>query len=146
MRAKIVLALLIILAVSCSNQERVKWQTFQSALMQQEKNEKPIMFFFYSTSCVYCKVMEKSTLNNKEIADTINENFIPVKLNIDNKLPIGKGLPSPSKLAATFRVRGVPAVFFVNKEHNVVKKLTGFQPVFLFKKHLKEVIEQKESD
>ncbi len=146
MGRKIALAFLILTLVSCSNENRVKWHKFSSALLEQEESEKPIMFFFYSTSCVYCKLMEKSTLNNKEIAAIINKEFIPVKLNVDNKLPIAKDLPSPSQLAATFRVRGVPAIFFVNKEHRVIKKVVGFQPVFLFKKHLKEALSVSEEN
>ncbi len=146
MGRKIALAFLILTLVSCSNVNRIKWHNFSNALLEQEESEKPIMFFFYSTSCVYCKLMEKSTLNNKEIASIINKEFIPVKLNVDNKLPIAKDLPSPSQLAATFRVRGVPAIFFVNKEHRVIKRVVGFQPVFLFKKHLKEALSVSEEN
>ncbi len=134
------LLLLTLILNSCTNVQRIKWHNFSDALLEQEESEKPLMFFFYSNSCVYCKLMEKSTLNNKEIAAIINNQFIPVKLNIDNKLPIGKNLPSPSQLASTFKVRGIPAIFFVNKEHKVIKKITGFQPVFLFKKHLNEIL------
>ncbi len=135
-----VLLFFLLVSVSCSNVNRIRWRSFSNALLEQEESEKPIMFFFYSTSCMYCKLMEKSTLNNNGIAATINKNFIPVKLNIDNKLPIGKDLPSPAQLAATFKVRGVPAIFFVNKEHRVIKNISGFQPVFLFQKHLNEVL------
>ncbi|BBB33630.1 conserved hypothetical protein [Thermotomaculum hydrothermale] len=134
------LLFILLLLTSCSNIERVKWREFSNALLEQEESDKPIMFFFYSTSCMYCKMMEKSTLNNREISEIINKNFIPIKLNVDNKLPLGKDLPSPSQLAATFRVKGVPAIFFVNKEHKIIKTVTGFQPVFLFKKHLNEAL------
>ena len=147
MQKKIVaLFLTLLLLTSCSNIEKIKWRDFSKALLEQEESEKPIMFFFYSTSCMYCKMMEKSTLNNREISEIINKNFIPIKLNIDNKLPLGKDLPSPSNLAATFRVRGVPAIFFVNKEHKIIKTVTGFQPVFLFKKHLKEALSLAKED
>ncbi len=138
--AKLALFILLFSIISCNDVHRIKWHNFSDALLEQEESEKTIMFFFYSTSCMYCNLMEESTLNNKEIADIINKEFIPVKLNVDNKLPIGKDLPSPSRLASTFKVTGVPAIFFVNKEHRVIKKVTGFQPVFLFKKHLKEVL------
>lgn len=139
----LLIACIILFSTACNKADRIKWRPFSKALIEQEKNEKIIMFYFYSTSCMYCKLMQSSTLNEEEISRIINSNFIPVKLNIDNTTPMDNDLPSPSHLAATFKVNGVPAIYFVDKDYKVVKAITGYQPVYLFKKHLKEVLKDK---
>jgi len=135
-----------LLLTSCNTKNLIHWKGFSDALLEQETGGQPIMFFFYSNHCIYCKLMERSSLNNKEIAEMINKNFIPVKLNIENKMPLGRNLPSPYKLATTFRVRGVPVIFFVNKEHKIFEKIEGYQPVFKLKKFLKEAIEKNKEN
>ncbi len=138
-------SLVLVFSLSCDKTERINWRPFSKALIEQEKSEKIIMFYFYSTSCMYCKLMQSSTLNQEEVANIINSNFIPVKLNVDNTTPMDNNLPSPAHLAATFKVNGVPAIFFVDKDYKVLKAVTGYQPVYLFKKHLSEVLKVKEN-
>jgi len=53
-----------------------------------EKDPKPIVVFIHTDWCMYCKSMTKHSLKNKEIANTLNEDFYFISFNAEQKEPI----------------------------------------------------------
>ena len=54
---------------------QLKTHTFQEAEQLAIKNPKPIVVFIHTAWCTYCKMMENSTFKNKEVIETVNENY-----------------------------------------------------------------------
>ena len=78
---------------------------------------KPVLLHFYSDTCPPCKMMEKNTFPNPAIIDTIQNSFIPVKLNA-NRFP---------REAQMFKVQSVPMDFVLAPDGQIIHKANGGQ-------------------
>ena len=78
---------------------------------------KPVLLHFFSDTCPPCKMMEKSTFPNPTIANTIQNSFIPVKLNVRNY----------PREAQMFNVQGVPMDIVLSPDGQQVQVAVGGQ-------------------
>lgn len=65
--------------------DKVKWLTVADLQVAYGKNPKPILVDVYTDWCGWCKVMDKETYNNDNVAAYINEHYYAVKLNAEQK-------------------------------------------------------------
>lgn len=72
---KNILLLLVLFCAIPSAFAQLKTHTFQEAEQLAIKNPKPIVVFIHTAWCTYCKMMENSTFKNKEVIETVNENY-----------------------------------------------------------------------
>lgn len=69
---------LILLASSLMASE-IKWaKDFEAGIKQAQAQNKPVFFVFSRHTCHYCVVLEKNAFQNKEVIETLNENFISI--------------------------------------------------------------------
>jgi thiol-disulfide isomerase/thioredoxin len=93
------------------------------------KSSKPIILFYYSTSCQFCRAQMREMLNHMDrykdnvLIVTTNEDFKSMRLfidyfNLDKYENVIAGLDTSNTIETTFRVIGVPftAVFSNNKK------------------------------
>src|ERR671921_2845222 len=73
---------------SAKTREKLPWMKLQEAQAAAKKQNKPILIDLYTDWCGWCKVMDKQTYANKNVAAYINEKFYPVKLNAEMKQAI----------------------------------------------------------
>ena len=66
----------------------VNWLTFEEAVERSKTEKKKIFIDVYTDWCGYCKVMDKNTFSQADIAQYLNENFYPVKFNAEQKQDI----------------------------------------------------------
>src|SRR5215213_5456884 len=71
--------------------ESIQWLTLQQAEESNKKLQKPILIDLYTDWCGWCKVMDKQTYSNKQVAAYIMDKFYPVKLNAEQKQAITFG-------------------------------------------------------
>ena len=76
---------------------------------------KPVLVHFFSDTCPPCKMMEKNTFPNPEIAATVQNSFIPVKLNA-NQFP---------REAQMFNVQSVPMDIVLSSGNSFSLRGTG---------------------
>ncbi|XP_076824594.1 spermatogenesis-associated protein 20-like isoform X2 [Clavelina lepadiformis] len=64
----------------------VKWYPWGEEAFRKAKNESKLIFLSvgYST-CHWCHVMEKESFENEEIANMLNQNFVPVKVDREER-------------------------------------------------------------
>ena len=61
----------------------VKWMTFEQAVEKSAKEKRKIFIDVYTDWCGWCKVMDKNTFTDPEIAKILNEKFYPVKFDAE---------------------------------------------------------------
>ncbi len=61
----------------------VKWMSFEEAVEKSKTEKRKIFIDIYTGWCGWCKVMDKNTFTDPEIAKLLNEKFYPVKLDAE---------------------------------------------------------------
>lgn len=63
----------------------IHWLTINEAEEAMKKQPKRVFVDIYTHWCGWCKVMDKKTFSNKELAQYMNEHFYAVKLNAEQQ-------------------------------------------------------------
>ena len=75
---------IIALLVVSSNlfaQDKINWVTINEALELQKKEPRKIIMDVYTKWCGPCKLLDKNTFGNKDVANYINKHYYAVKFN-----------------------------------------------------------------
>lgn len=59
----------------------VQWESLEKGLERSKNEGKPLIIYFHTEWCTYCKQMESEIFKDKEITDLMNNNYINVKVN-----------------------------------------------------------------
>lgn len=134
-----ILSILIVLFFLFSNlkSEEIKFVPGSWNMIVKQAGEKNKYIFVdaYTDWCGWCKVMDKQTFTDKKIIDFINQNFIPVRFEMETGF--GK------TLAMKYRVNGFPSYLFFNPQGKLVYQTVGFQKPDVFIKALNESLDPK---
>jgi len=136
-----ILTSLLFLTFICGThaQTTIKWYTIEEAFAMTKNEPRKIMIDVYTDWCGWCKVMDSKTFNNQVIADYLNKNFYPVKLNAEQKADISldgkvyKYIPSGSKGYHQLAYEllngnlGYPSVVFLDEKTNMIQPLQGYK-------------------
>ncbi len=119
---------------------KINWLTIEEAQALSKKNPKKIFVDVYTNWCKWCKVMDKQTFDNSEVANYVNENYYAVKLNAEGKKEITfkDQKTTEAQLARSMRVSSYPTVVFMNSEFTEVTPVPGFRKPDEFIKMLKQ--------
>src|SRR5487761_1757103 len=64
----------------------VEWYPWgEEALQKAKREEKPILLGVGYSACHWCHVMERESFENEEIAKVLNEHFVPVKVDREER-------------------------------------------------------------
>jgi thioredoxin-related protein len=94
----------------------IKWRSLDAAQQQDNAEKRKFMVFFHADWCAYCHKLEKNAFSNQEIAEYINTNFVPIKVDT----------MKDSQTAARFGVRGLPDIRFLTPEGDGIAKIPGY--------------------
>lgn len=122
---------------------KIKWMTFEEAIAAQKKVPKKIIMDAYTVWCGPCKMLDRNTFSNDDVADYINKNFYPVKFNAEGNDVINfkeNSFKNPNydpqkkykrnsqhQLAAYFGVRAYPTLLFIDEESNLISPIMGYK-------------------
>ena len=162
MKKLFLLSLLIIPLISFSQgklkKQKINWISLEKAEEYSSKYNQPILIFFYKEDCPYCDRMKKETLNNPEVINLINTNFLPVRLDgytkdiiVYNKKIYGNQQDAASgrkdwrhdfyfELGKYNESIITPTIVIMNSKHQKVEQFTGFQPKVQFLRGIKKLI------
>ena len=94
----------------------VAWQDYDAAQKMAQGQSRKFLLYFYTDWCGYCRKLEKETFSDKAVADYLNANFIPVRINSE-KMP---------KVASRYGVSGVPDLRFVSAKGEDIARWPGY--------------------
>ncbi len=63
--------------------QEIKWITLEDAVYLQQAAPRNIIIDVYTNWCGPCKLLDRNTFGNKDVAKYINENFYAVKFNAE---------------------------------------------------------------
>lgn len=137
---KLFLFLVLIAGISMNAQE-IEWMSMNEALEAQKKQPKKIFVDAYTTWCGPCKMLDKNTFGNKDVADYINKYYYPVKFNAEgNEIinykdkvyknpdydPERKGRNSVHHFALAMGVSAYPTMVFFDEKGDFLSPVKGY--------------------
>ena len=135
---------LLALIVACStatlfSQNEINWLSWEEAMELSKTEDKKILVDMYTKWCGWCKKMDRSTFRNPYIVEYINNNYIPVRFDAEQKQPLEyKGevynFKSTTRkgyheLAAKITGNNLryPSLVFLDENQEVIQSIPGFQ-------------------
>lgn len=131
---------LILLGAGVQAQE-INWMSMNEALAAQKKSPKKIIVDAYTTWCGPCKMLDKNTFGNKDVAKYINENFYAVKFNAEGDETVNykdKTFKNPSydasrtgrnsvhEFALAMGVNAYPTMVFFDEKGEYLTPIKGY--------------------
>ena len=161
MRKELILLLLVIIFVSFSGMAQdsgttsVKWYNIEEAEKLNKQQPKKIMIDVYTDWCGWCKKMDKETFNHPIIAEYINENYYPVKLDAESKNEItfngttykfvAQGARGYHELAAGLLngKMSYPSIAYMNEKMELLGAIPGYMTAQSIEPLLNYIVENK---
>lgn len=138
---KLFILTLTLFSLTLTAQE-INWVSLEEAIESQKTNPKKIFIDAYTTWCGPCKMLDKNTFHNKDVADYINEYYYAVKFNAEGNETITykgqtftnpnydfnkKGRNSSHQLTQHFGVRAYPTLLYLDEEANLITPVPGYK-------------------
>ena len=121
--------------------QKVNWLSIEKAQELQKKVPKNIIMDIYTDWCGPCKLMDKNTFQNPDVAQYLNNNFYAVKFNAEgtdeikfynqtfsnpNYDPNRKGRNATHQFTQFLGVKGYPTMVFFSEDGDPIMPLVGY--------------------
>lgn len=141
---KLVFVMVAVLSISFSSvAQQINWLSFEEALVLQKKNPKKIMMDVYANWCGPCKMLDKNTFQNPDVAKFVNDNYYAVKfngegnenirykgnnfINKDYKPERANSRNSVHDLTLALQINAYPTIVFFDEKGDLIFPLRGYQ-------------------
>jgi thioredoxin-related protein len=125
------------LAQAQKNKEGIKWVSFAQLEKAMKAQPRYILVDVGTDWCVYCKMLDKTTLSKQKVAKVLNKYFYAVKLNAEypQKIRFGgqtypfitqsnnKGIQG---LALALKVKSYPTLVILAPDYQVIHRQNGY--------------------
>lgn len=143
MRKYILLALFAVMATASISAQEINWVTLEEAVELQKKKPKKIMMDMYTSWCGPCKMLDRNTFKNKDLAAYVNKHYYAVKFNAEGNEVVefnGKTFSNPKydpakatrrnsghELARYFNIRSYPTILFLDEKAEFIAPIIGYK-------------------
>jgi thioredoxin-related protein len=123
--------------------QSVKWMSLDEAIELQKKSPKKIVMDVYTNWCGPCKMLDKNTFQNPDVAKYINQYFYAVKFNAEGNSKLtynGKTYGNPNykeelanrrngvhEFTYYLRVNSYPTVVYFDEKGNLLTSIIGYK-------------------
>lgn len=123
-------------------QEKVNWISMGEALEAQKEEPRKIIMDAYTNWCYPCKLMDKNTFGNPDVAKFINENFYAVKFDAEGNEEVnykGDVFSNPKydpkragrrnyqhDFAKALKISAYPTIAFFDEAGNLIAPVPGY--------------------
>jgi thioredoxin-related protein len=114
---------------------KLDWLALDAAVEKAKAQKKHVIVNVYATWCGYCKMMDKQTFGNQEVATQLRENFVLAKVNGESSSKVhwqGQEM-TERQFAKAVGVNGYPATYFLKPSAEMLGGVSGYirTPEFL---------------
>ena len=110
--------------------EEIQWHSYDNGMARGQFEKKKVFLHFTAAWCYYCGVMDKEAFKDPAIIASLNENFIPIKVDYDKE----------EKISRSYRVRGLPDTIFIAENGQIIGRRPGYIPPDQLKRILKSIL------
>ena len=148
--------LFLVLSFNSLSAQSIQWVSLAEAIEAQKANPKKIIIDVYTDWCGPCKLMDKNTFQNRDVAAYISKHYYAVKFNAEgnesitysgneflnpNYDPDKKGRNATHQFTQYLGIRGYPSLIFMSETTDLIMPLVGYQKpqqIELFLKMIKQ--------
>ena len=121
---------------------KINWVTIEEALQMQKKAPKKIIMDVYTVWCGPCKMLDKNTFQNQDVASYINEHYYAVKFNAEGDSSVtykDKTFSNPNydatkanrrnsahEFSRYLNVNAYPTMVFFDEKGDYITPVTGY--------------------
>ena len=153
----IVLSFFLLFSIGLVSAQEINWITIEEAEALQKTAPKKIIMDMYTSWCGPCKMLDRNTFQNKDVADYVNKHYYAVKFNAEGNDDVtfqGKEYTNPNydpakankrnsghQFAGHFGVRSYPTMVFLAENGEFIAPIIGYktpQQLELYLKMFKE--------
>ena len=99
-----------------ANQQKIVWRTdLNMAQHEAMMMNRPLLITFGADWCGYCQRMDQGTLTSPDIAQYVNQSFIPVRMDIEKD----------SHIARILEVKRIPCTIALSPQADLLGRMTG---------------------
>lgn len=140
---KIILLMVAFVFVGTVSAQEINWVTLEQAVELQKKNPKKIMMDVYTNWCGPCKMLDKNTFQNKDVAEYVNKYYYAVKFNAEGNETVnfkGNTFTNPGynpananrrnsahQLATYFSIRSYPTIIYLDEKGDLLQPIIGYK-------------------
>jgi thioredoxin-related protein len=128
---KLLTSMLIVLTVvGLAAGEEVRWRyEYGPARTEAQKAGLPLLLDFSTDWCTYCKKLDVTTFKDPQVVRTLNEKFVPVKLDGNRE----------KRLVDALRLQGYPTIILAAPDGKILKNIEGYVDAAKLQVQLEEV-------
>lgn len=143
MKKYIIITLFSFFVTITSKAQEINWVTLEEAVELQKKNPKKIIMDMYTTWCGPCKMLDRNTFQNKDVAAYVNKHYYAVKFNAEGNDTVkfkdktftnpnydpakAKRRNSGHQLSRYFSVRSYPTMVFLDEKSEFIAPIVGYK-------------------
>lgn len=136
--------------------DQITWYDWEKAVDLNKNQGKMVFVDVYTDWCGWCKVMDKKTFSDPEVVKYMNDNFISIKLDAEQKEPItfqgnefkhvegGRNGVHTLAYSLLDGQMGFPSFVILNEKYERVAILNGYLDKDKFLYQMKEYMKQYE--
>lgn len=109
--------------------EAIAWVDYETGLARAKREGKPVLVNFWADWCGYCRKMKAETYTDAAVIAEIAANFVPVTVNTTKD----------QARAREYFVRGLPTIWFLDKDGQRITNLPGYVDAPMFLKILRYI-------
>jgi thioredoxin-related protein len=102
---------------------------YESALKAARGQNKPLLLYFFSTTCYYCTLMDKNTLADRDVSASLKRDFVFLRIDADRS----------TDLSRLYRIEGTPSSWFLEPTGKRILEAPGYIQKPTYKKLLEYV-------
>lgn len=107
--------------------------TLPEALEAAKAQNKPVFVKGYTDWCGYCKLLDRKTLANEEVASYLNAHFINLRVNMERA--------DGPEIANKYRIKGFPTMLVLSPTGKELDRYIGYRDAVTLKPELEKAID-----